>query len=102
MPKPQFSKEEQRKIALTRIKKLFAEAELVFYKSKKLANRYVELASNISMKVKVRIPLEFRRKFCKYCHAYLVPGSNCRIRTRDGKVIISCLECKEFMRIPIR
>ena len=30
------------------------------------------------------------------------PGVNARVRTRSGKVIISCLECKKFMRIPIK
>jgi len=102
MPKPQFSKEEQKKIALERIKVLFKEAAEVFPKNKALANRYVQLARNIAMKVKIRIPLEYRRRFCKHCHAYLVPGVNSRVRTRDGKVIISCLECKKFIRILLR
>ncbi|MEK6937501.1 MAG: ribonuclease P [Nanoarchaeota archaeon] len=102
MSKPQFNKEQQQKIGLERIRKLFQEAEAMFPENKNLANRYVEIARNISMKVKVRIPRELKRKFCKYCHAYLVSGVNSRTRTREGKVIISCLECKRFMRIPLR
>ncbi|MBI4983292.1 ribonuclease P [Candidatus Woesearchaeota archaeon] len=96
------SKNQQKKIALVRIKLLFNQAEEVFPMSKVLANRYVQLAQNISMKVKVRIPKELKRRFCKHCYAYLTPGVNARVRTRGGKVIISCLDCKKFMRIPIR
>ncbi len=102
MSRPQFSKQEQKKIALERINKLFQEAESAFPKTPSLANRYVQLARNLAMKAKVKIPTEFKRKFCKHCYAYLVPGKNSRTRTREGKVIISCLECKNFMRIPLK
>lgn len=93
-------KSEEKKIALERIKTLFQEAESVFAKDKSLANRYVSLARKIAMKVKARIPAELKRRFCKHCYAYLVPGVNSRVRIRLGKVVISCLECKRFMRIP--
>jgi ribonuclease P protein subunit RPR2 len=101
MSKPLLSKQEQKKIALERIHRLFKEAESAFPETPSLANRYVTLARNLSMKAKVKIPTEFKRRFCKHCHAYLVPGKNSRTRTREGKVVISCLECKNFMRIPL-
>ncbi len=103
MPKkPSLSKNQQKEIALERINSLFQQAEEVFSKNKTLANRYVELARKISMKVRCGIPRELKRRFCKHCYAYLRSGVNCRIRTRNGKVVISCLECKKFMRIPVR
>jgi len=102
MAKPTLPKSKQKEIALERITILFQEAAKIFPRNKALANRYVELARKIAMKVKVSIPTTLKRRFCKHCHAYLVPGVNCRVRTRAGKVVISCLVCKNFMRIPLR
>lgn len=102
MPKPNITKSKQAIIAHERIATLFAEAEKIFAKDKDLAHRYVSLARKMAMKVKVKIPTELKRRFCKHCYRYLVPGVNARVRTRAGKVVISCLECKKFMRIPLR
>jgi len=95
-------KEDIKKIALTRIKKLFEEADDVFFKNKKLANRYVTLARKISMKSNLKMPKELKRKFCKHCYSYLKPGVNSRIRINRGKVIIYCLNCKKYTRIPVK
>ena len=102
MSKPLLSKQKQKEIALQRIKILFQQAEEMFPKNKVLANCYVTLARKIAMKVRMSIPLEFKRRFCKHCYSYLKVSANARIRTRGGKVIISCLECKKFSRIPIK
>ena len=102
MSKPILSKQKQKEIARERIKTLFQQAEEVFPKNKALAHRYVALARKIAMKVRLRLPKEIKRKFCKHCYKFLQPGINCRIRTRNGKVIISCFECQKFMRIPIK
>ncbi len=102
MSKPLIPKSHQHQIALERIKQLLAEADEVFSSDKKQANRYVQLARNIAMKVKAKIPVELKRRFCKHCYSYLRPGVNSRIRTRAGKVVISCFECKKFMRIPMK
>ncbi len=99
---------EQREIALSRIKKLFNLADKVVneYKEgdldfgKKLANRYVEIARRISMKYKVRIPSELKRRFCKKCHSFLIPGLNVRVRIQGNKVVYTCLECGNIMRFP--
>ncbi|MBT4805084.1 ribonuclease P [Candidatus Woesearchaeota archaeon] len=101
MSKPVIPKSKQKEIAKERVKILFQQAKEVFSKDKALANRYVTLARKIAMKVKIRIPIELKRKFCKHCYKFLMPGKNARIRTRDGKVIISCFECKKFTRIPV-
>jgi len=101
MSKPVISKEQQKKIALERIEQLFREAEAAFSQNKALANRYVSLARKISMKIKVKIPLTFKRRFCKHCYKYLQPNVNSRVRISKSKVIISCFECKKFTRIPL-
>ncbi|MBU0457728.1 MAG: ribonuclease P protein component 4 [Nanoarchaeota archaeon] len=102
MRKSPVSKSNQKDIAKERIKILFKQAEEVFSENKFLANRYVTLARKIAMKVKIGIPLELKRRFCKHCYKYLMPGVNSRVRTRDGKVVISCFECKKFMRIVVK
>jgi ribonuclease P protein subunit RPR2 len=102
MSKPVLSKEKQKDIARERVMELFKQAEQVFAGDKALANRYVKIARDIAMSVKLRLPRELKRRYCKHCYAYLMPGKNCRVRVHLGKVIISCLECKKFMRIPLK
>lgn len=95
-----IQKKEQENIAVERIKQLFELADNVFSKNKKLANRYVQLARKISMKVNVRIPRMYKRKYCKYCYTYLRPSVNCRVRVDHNMVSYYCYECKKFMRFP--
>ena len=90
-----------KEIANQRIKELFEEAEKIFDKNKKLANRYVELSRKIAMKLNLRMPKKYKRRFCKHCYSYLKNGVNARTRVNKGRVIIYCLECKKYMRIPI-
>ncbi|HLC97228.1 MAG TPA: ribonuclease P protein component 4 [Candidatus Nanoarchaeia archaeon] len=101
MPKPLFSKTQQRHIAQERIKKLFQQADEMFSSHPELSNRYVTLARKIAMKARTPIPRELKRKFCKHCLTYLRPGANTRVRTRQGKVVISCLVCKKMVKIPM-
>ncbi|MBW2994552.1 ribonuclease P [Candidatus Woesearchaeota archaeon] len=89
---------EMKQIAKDRIQYLFEQAELKFSKNPSLSNRYVTLARKLAMKYKIRMPRELKRKFCKHCYKYLVPGKNCRVRTHNGKVVYSCFNCKKFMR----
>lgn len=84
--------------ARERIDTLFTQASV----RQKYAKRYVSLARRMAQKYKVRIPDKWRRRFCKECNAFLVPGKNCRIRTRSGKVVIRCLECDAIRRIPVK
>ena len=88
----------QQKIALERINILFNEAKNMFNEEPKLSDRYVQLARRIAMKYKVKIPHKFKRRFCKHCHSYLVPGKNLRVRTHKGHMVYYCLNCKHFMR----
>ena len=101
MARPTIPKSVQKEIALKRIGQLFQEADRRFSKEKDLADRYMALARKIAMKAKVHIPSDLKRRMCKHCYQYLRPGVNCRVRKRPGKVVISCLECKKFMRIPV-
>ncbi|AHF80551.1 ribonuclease P protein component 4 [Thermococcus paralvinellae] len=94
---------EKRKIALERINILFTLAERVFPYDKELANRYVEIALAVQQKAKVRMPRKWKRRYCKRCHSFLVPGVNAQVRLRQKRmphVVIKCLECGHIMRHP--
>ncbi len=101
--KPSRKPKWQREIAKERIEILFRLAEKEFSSGMKdLANRYVNLARKIAMRYNVRVPAHLKRRFCKKCHAYLVPGVNARVRIRSKQkyVLITCLECGHKMRFP--
>lgn len=67
------------------------------------ANRYVELARNVSMKTNVRIPRDLKRKFCKHCYSYLLPAktSKNRINSKERRVEVECFNCTKKMYYPI-
>lgn len=89
-----------REIAIERILELFKQAELRFKQNPELSDRYIEIARKISMKYKVKIPKELKKRYCKHCHKYLVPGANSRIRLTKQKVVYYCSNCKKYMRFP--
>ncbi|MAG52327.1 MAG: ribonuclease P [Nanoarchaeota archaeon] len=91
-----------KQIARSRIKKLFEEADKAFKKNKKLSNRYVEIARKIGMKLNLKMPKKYKRQFCRHCYKYLKNGVNSRVRTNKGKVVIYCMECKKYTRIPLK
>jgi ribonuclease P protein subunit RPR2 len=104
MVKRKYSRKPQAEVEMAkeRINVLFKQAEIEFDNDPKLSNRYVDLARRISMKTKVRIPSELKRRFCKHCYGYFRQGENCRVRVNDGKVIYYCLNCKKYMRFLIK
>ena len=91
---------EAKKTAQARIEKLFFLAEGLGGKDLFMANRYLLMARNLSMKFNVPIPRQYKRRFCKHCYTYLVPGTNCRVRTQKEKVVYSCDHCHKYMRFP--
>lgn len=95
-----FFRSKQKIIARERIKNLISLAEKAFSKNPRVSDHYVELARKIAMKARVRIPSDIKKRFCKHCYKFLQPGVNCRVRTRNNKLIYYCLNCKEYMRFP--
>jgi ribonuclease P protein subunit RPR2 len=96
---------DQKRIARERIQELFQEADKAFSNKnlgKDYSNRYVALARKIAMKYKVKIPSELKRRFCKHCYSFLVPGKNCSVRTHEGHVVYFCESCKKYMRYPYK
>jgi len=63
------------------------------------AREYVRLARRLAERHRLQLPREFRRFTCDACDAYLVPGRNARVRTRDGHVVVTC-DCGAHARYP--
>jgi len=63
------------------------------------ARRYVRLARRIAQRHRISLPKAFDRATCDACDAYLLPGRNARVRTRDGHVVVTC-ECGAQARYP--
>lgn len=96
-------KNQEKKIARSRINKLFAMAEKTALSKKlDLADRYVEIARKISMRYQVPIPRRFKRCFCKHCYSYMLPDVTCRVRIHRGKIVFYCLNCQKFCRYPLK
>ncbi len=91
----------ERRIALERMEILFHQAEKEALQSRPArARRYVDLARRIGMRYNVRVPPDFKRRFCKKCLAYFLPGLNARVRVGRGRLVITCLGCGAIERLP--
>jgi len=64
----------------------------------KLADRYAQLARALGMRYNLRLPPDFKRRLCRACGSYLVPGRNLRVRLRPGRAVWTCLGCGERSR----
>ncbi|BAI60376.1 ribonuclease P protein component 4 [Methanocella paludicola SANAE] len=100
-------KEPQRKpfnvdMAEQRIKRLFELAEQAYPGRPDLADRYADIARRISMRHRVGIPRELKRRVCKGCGSFLVPGDNCRVRLDGNNIVITCMKCGAIKRYPYR
>ena len=87
-----------RNTVIERMRQLFDQAD----RRREFSDKYVEMARKLSMRYKVPIPGDLQKRFCKHCHRYLIPGENCRVRTRESKVVYYCLNCKMYMRFPFK
>ncbi len=57
---------------------------------------------HMSKAMRIRIPLDEKRKLCRSCYAYLVPGQTSTVRTRKGRVIVRCSACGAVKRLQFR
>lgn len=94
----------QTKIAHERIGILFKLADKEFKKHPRRSKRYIELARKIGMRYNVRLPKEWKRKFCKKCNTLLKPGvtSQVRLDTKKKTIVIKCLKCNKIYRYPYK
>ena len=81
-------------IASERMDILFRQAEEAARKGEPVrSDRCVALARSIGMRYNMRLPPEFKRRICRSCGAFLVPGKNLRVRIRPGRTVWTCLKC---------
>ena len=93
------AKQEAREI----IPELLKKSKLTYKKGNKLLSKtYSKKIRFLYMKYKIKLPKTIKRQLCKNCYGILIPSINCRIRTKDKKLIIYCLECKKYTRIPFK
>ncbi|MCK4327180.1 MAG: ribonuclease P [Candidatus Diapherotrites archaeon] len=86
-----------KKAAQEMIRKLLGLAEEGGPKSR----RYASLARKRSKKYKAPLPPHAKKRICKKCGAFLVPGKNLRVRKPrrpKGVITYTCLECGHKMR----
>jgi len=99
----QRKRREAKKIARERIDILFKMAErMAEIGEEALADRYVALILEISKKYRIRLPTSIKRRICKKCRCFIVPGRNARVRVKKGRVIIYCQKCGRIKRIPFK
>src|SRR3989344_6664111 len=96
------NKKQLQHLALIRVKELFKEAQHMHQTHPQLADRYVQIARRTAMKVNLKLPREFKRRFCKHCYAFFVPSKNCRIRIHKSRVVYYCFSCKKYMRFMLK
>ena len=94
-------KEKRQKIARERIKILMELAEKASHTHPERASRYLELARKIGKRYNVRLPSEYKLKYCKMCGTYRQPGSNSRTRIVRDRLVITCLKCGSIYRKPL-
>ena len=98
-------KRNNKQIALERISILFENAMEILVRDPELAQHYTDLARKIGMRYKVKMPTIYRRMICKGCKDLILPGVNCIVRTRTNRephIVITCLNCGSYMRIPLK
>ncbi|HDJ38758.1 MAG TPA: ribonuclease P [Methanosarcinales archaeon] len=89
-----------KEIARQQIERLFELAEMVSRTRPLLSDRYIHLAKRIGMRNRVRIPTHLKRRMCKHCGKYLIPGRTCRVRLNGTCVVVTCLACNKQTRYP--
>jgi ribonuclease P protein subunit RPR2 len=94
-----------KQIAKQRIQILFQQAERTCRDNPQLSQRYVQIARKIAMSARMRLPTESKRRICKKCNSFLVPGQNSRVRIkprRELHKVVTCLNCGNQTRIPLK
>lgn len=67
-----------------------------------LARNAVRDAIRLSQTLRLRIPLEQKRRLCRKCYTYLKPGVTSTYRVAKGRVIITCKHCGNIKRLQYR
>jgi ribonuclease P protein subunit RPR2 len=94
-----------KQIAKQRIAILFQQAAAIYKTDPALAQNYLLTARKIAMSARLSLPTAYKRCICKKCNSLLVPGETSRVRikpTRETHIVVTCLNCGNQTRIPLK
>jgi ribonuclease P protein subunit RPR2 len=94
-------KQEGRAGALQRIRALFDAAALAFPADPAKAHQLATQAHRLLLRSKAKLPAVLKRRYCKHCKAFWVPGSTVRVRLGKGNIVYTCLACRRIRRMPL-
>lgn len=86
---------------LERVKILFELANQEFPKHPDRAHRYASMIVILIKRLKVNPPKNIKRFVCLKCSHLLVPGKTLNVKSEDGFLIYSCIECGNVKRYGI-
>ncbi len=95
-------RKKQKEIALQNVLDLWDEAIKIATKNPDRARHYVKQIRAIKKHVKIDLPKEIRRGYCKKCYLPFVYGKTALKRIRKGKIVIVCLACGNKRRFIIK
>ena len=96
------NKSKMKLIAESRINILLNEAEKNYSEHPERSHRYSEMAYKLKLKYNIKLSSELKRRLCKKCRKFMVPGKTCRIRIHNSRLIYTCLECNSIRRFPLK
>ena len=94
-------KNSKKEIAAQRILILFDNAVSNARNNPKLAERQAQIARQISMRFKIKMPWQIQTSFCKKCKKFIVPSISSRVRIGRSSVKsirITCNFCNHTYR----
>jgi ribonuclease P protein subunit RPR2 len=94
-------KNSKKEIAAQRILILFDSAISNARNNPNLAERQAQIARQISMRFKIRMPWQIQTSFCKKCKKFIVPSISSRVRIGRSNVKsirITCNFCNHTYR----
>ncbi len=87
--------------ALQQVRALFDAAAIIFPKNPAEANRLTAKAHREVLRSKLKLPAVLKKRYCKYCRSFWMPGKTVRVRLSKGRIVYSCLSCKKIQRMPL-
>ena len=66
------------------------------------SKRYAEMARALERRIRVRIPLAYKRWICKRCSSPLIPGRTAIVRLKKGVRVVICKNCGAVRRFPYK
>ena len=88
----------EKKSAQDEVKRIFDLAKSFVSKDISKSMLYVTKARRLAMHHRMKLSRNYKGKFCKKCNTYFVPGKTVRVRTKEGKIVYTCLNCRKVRR----